>query len=265
MFLKDLFEREKAGNRHFSHRYVNAKLGVKSSSFFLQVIQGKSNISSEVLQGLIGLAKLSGREAEYFEALVLYNQAVTHRDRKRHYETLLALKPAKLRTLDAAQSEYLDKWYHVAVRQALAFLRVKDDFKGLARSLVPSITPGEAKRSVLLLEKLGLAARDAEGFYRWTEPSVTTGEERKSPGTGDFLLQTMELAKLALDVPKPERHLSTMTLSLSVDGYRALEEKLMKLRRELYELAERETDVDRVYHLNLHCFPMTRPGKAVGR
>jgi uncharacterized protein (TIGR02147 family) len=261
-FLSDFFEREKAGNRHFSHRYVNGELGVKSSSFFLQVVQGKSNVSPEVLRRLIDLARLKGREAEYFEALVRYNQADSHRDRKRFYETLLALKPAQLRTLASAQYAYLDKWYHVAVRQALAFHRIKDDFKGLARSIVPPITPGEAKRSLLLLEKLGLAVRDAEGFFRWTEPSVTTGEDRKSPGTGDFLLQTMELAKAAIDMPKPERHLSAMTLSLSMNGYRALEEKLMRLRGELYELAERDADVDRVYHLNLHCFPMTRPGKA---
>lgn len=260
-YLRDFFDRSKAANRNFSHRYVNAKLGVKSSSFFLQVIQGKSNISPSMRQRFLELLKLSGREAEYFESLVQYNQAETHGDRKTHYERLLNLKPTALRTLLPDQSAYLDKWYHVAVRQALAFQKVKDDFHALARSLVPQISPGQAKRSVLLLEKLGLAGRDPEGYYRWTEPSLTTGEESHAPGAGDFLLQTMELAKGALDLPKTQRHLSAMTLTLSEKSFHAVEEKLMRLRRELYELVERDEEADRVYHLNLHCFPMTKPAK----
>jgi uncharacterized protein (TIGR02147 family) len=253
-YLRDYFAREKARDRKFSHRYVNGRLQVKSSSFFLQVVQGKSNISPEIRARLAGLLGLSGAEADYFRALVQYNQAGTHLERKRCYAELLALRPSGLRTLAKDQFAYLDKWYHVAVRQALAFHRVKDDFKSLAKALVPPILPG-------LLEKLGLAMRDGDGYFRWAEPSVTTGEDRKAPGSGDFLLQTMELAKGALDMPKPTRHLSTMTLTLSPQGYREAEEMLMRLRRELYDLAERDRGVDRVYHLNLHCFPMSKPAK----
>jgi uncharacterized protein (TIGR02147 family) len=73
----------------------------------------------------------------------------------------------------------------------------------------------------------------------------------------------MDLAKEALEnVPKPKRSASTLTLGLSEDGYKALEEKLRILRKEMVEIAKFDKGIDRVIQVNLHAFPMTRTLRA---
>jgi uncharacterized protein (TIGR02147 family) len=112
------------------------------------------------------------------------------------------------------------------------------------------------------LERFGLIVRGEDGFYQLTDRLITTGESFVSHAVIEFQREAMDLAKEALETfPKAERSASTLTLGLSEAGYRAVEEKLRTLRRELVEIARFDQGIDRVIQVNLHAFPLTRTRK----
>ena len=68
----------------------------------------------------------------------------------------------------------------------------------------------------------------------------------------------MDLAKYAMDhLPSGTRNFSTLTMSVSGPTYEAMLEELRAFRRRLLEMAQESDNVDRVYQMNFHVFPLT--------
>ncbi len=257
--LRDFYEQQKKKNAKFSHRYIAQKVGFSSSSFFSQVIKVQSNISDRLIFSFAKFMKLNKRETEYFELLVKYNQAKSHEEKKFFFEKLLNFRRPETKKLQAGQYQLLNKWYHIAIRQIIAVLPFRGDYKELAKTIVPAISPAEAKRGVQLLKDLDLIRKNAQGYYEWNQPSITTGSDSSALGLQTYILQTMDLGRDALDrFEKKERDLSTLTLSISGQGLIKALESIRQFRKELLELAENDSEVDRVYHLNMQFFPMSK-------
>jgi uncharacterized protein (TIGR02147 family) len=258
-FLRDFYNKEKKRNPNFSHRYIAQKVGFTSSSFFSQVIKVQSNITPRLAINFARLMKLNKSETEYFQLLVQYNQAKSHEETKYFYEKILSFRRPKIKKIEANQYQLLNKWYNIAIRQLLSILPFKGDFKDLAKMVEPAIKPHEAKKAVRLLEDLGLIVKNVHGYYQSADPSITTGEKSNAVGIQSYLLETLDLARQAIDrFPRNKRKMSTLTLSISEKGLKAMEEKIQNFRKELLETAEKDNDVDRVYQLNLQFFPMSK-------
>ena len=141
----------------------------------------------------------------------------------------------------------------------------KGDYKTLAASLSPRITAREAEASVLLLEKLGLIVKTKKGVYRATQKTITTGKDTQHILIRAYHKATIELSAKALDkTPVRERDLSNLTLGISEKTFHQFTEKLRQFRRELLEQAEKDGEADRVYHLNLHLYPLSKPNLKKG-
>lgn len=257
--LRDLYQQEKRDKPFFSYRYICAKVGFTSAGFFTNIIAGKRNISSDIIFKFAELFKFNKRETEYFETLVLYDQSKQHTHKKFYYEKLLSMRRGKVRELAADQYEYFNKWYYVAVREALNFFDFKGDYRALAKKLRPAITPSEAKEAVVLLERLGLVAKNANGTYSLTDATITTVPHVPLVAVHNFQIATMDLAKQALDrIPREERTISTLTLSLSKETFDAVSEKLALFRREMLDMVKNDQhEVDRVFQFNFQIFPLT--------
>jgi uncharacterized protein (TIGR02147 family) len=257
--LKDLYEERKKMQPIFSYRYIGQRVGFKSAGFFTNIIQGKRNISHDIIFKFAELFKFSKRETEYFETLVQYDQAKVHSQRKFYYEKILSMAKSKVKELAADQYEYFDKWYYVAVRELLNFYPFKGDYQALGKMLRPSITPSEAKRSVDLLQRIGLVVRDSDGSYSLTDKTITTVPQLPLVAAHNFQQATLDMAKQAIDrFSKHERSISTLTLSLSGPTYDLIEEKLATFRREVLELVKGDQNkIDRVYQFNFQIYPLT--------
>jgi uncharacterized protein (TIGR02147 family) len=261
-YLRDTYTLLKRLDSKISHRYIAQRVGFSSSSFFSQVIKKQSNISNRLVFNFARFLKLNKRETEYFNLLVQFNQARSHDEKKHFYEKLLGYRRPKAKNLESNQYKLLKKWYYITIRQILSiypFKGEKEDYKMLAKMIVPSISPAEAQKAIELLKDLKLIQKNEQGYYKWKTPSITTGEKSNEVGIQTYLLETLELGKQALDrFPKSERKISTLTLSLSAKGQKAIEERISAFRKELLEIAENDDDVDRVYHMNVQFFPMTK-------
>ncbi len=257
--LSDFYEIEKKKKLQISHRYIAQSVGFKSSGFFAQVIQGKSNISHEYIINFAKLMKLKKRESEYFEALVFFNQAKTHKMKKHYFDKLRTFSQAKVKIVDSAQYAFYDKWYYTAIREVLDFFPFKNDYKSLSRIIVPSITAEETKKSIELLEKLNLINKDKNGYYKKTDSLISTGYEAQALAINNFIIDTLKLAEASLDkINKDERNLSCLTLSIPKKKYPIILEECRAFRRKLMQMANSEEKADTVYQLNYQIFPMSK-------
>lgn len=259
-FLFDFYEAKKRIAPHFSHRYVAQKVGFSSSGFFSKIITGKTNISNELVLKFAEFMKLKRSEADYFQLLVLYNQAKSHAEKKQWFEKILAYSKSKVKIVEVSHYQFFEHWYYVALREILAFHDFKDDYKELGKMVDPPISASQAKKAVMLLEEFHFIEKDSKGYFRQTEKLISTGYDSRAVAINNFQLATLDLAKESIDrFPKDERDISTLTLSFSGAMYNQIGEKLKTFRRELLEMVKNDEQlVDRVYQINFQIFPLSR-------
>lgn len=257
--LKDLYEENKKKHPYFSLRYIAQKVGFKSAGFFTNIIQGKRNISAEYIFKFAELFKFKKKETEYFELLVNFAQAKHHSQKRYYFERILSYKNSKVAITDAQHYEFYSKWYYTAVRELIDLCPVTDDYEKLASMVSPSIKPSEAKNAIELLVRMGFIKKDKSGVYQQTERFISTGYDAQSVALTNFVLDTADLAKMAVDrFPRNRRSLSTLTVGVSPECYHTIEERLKDFRREILEIVRADTNPKTVYHVNFHIFPMSK-------
>jgi uncharacterized protein (TIGR02147 family) len=125
--------------------------------------------------------------------------------------------------------------------------------------LIPSITTEEAEKAVRDLEELEFIEKDAEGIYRQKSGTLSTGNEIRSLQVLNFQLETMELAKAALDrFPVEERDISCITMTLSKPSFDQVKAEVQAFRKRLAAIAAADEKADQVYQCNVQFFPMTK-------
>jgi uncharacterized protein (TIGR02147 family) len=258
--LKDLYEDRKKQSPFFSYRYIAQKVGYSSAGFFVNVMRRKRNISSEFIFKFAQVFKLKRGETEYFELLVLFDQAKSHDQKRYYFEKILSSKKSKIKVTDAQHYEFYSRWYYTAVRELLDIYKFDGNYDELAKRVSPPITPTEARKAIELLEKMGFIKRSERGHYQQTEEFITTGYEARAVAITNFLVSTIDLARQSIDrYPRDQRSISTLTFSCSADGYRQIDERLTTFRREILEIVRADKNRDRIYHVNFQVFPMSQP------
>jgi uncharacterized protein (TIGR02147 family) len=237
---------------------MGRQLGI-DAGYLVKILQGEKNLSYNSVPQFATLLNLNKKETEYFKALVLFGKTKSNSEITEYFEKLLHLSETNNPSIIADKYEFYKKWYYSAVREVIGFLPFKGDYKALGETILPTITPGEAKKSIKLLERLELIAKNPDGVYVPTERFITTGEKWKSIAIRHFQEETIQLAKEALDtIPKEMRDISTLTLSISNQGFEEIKEILKETRRQIFEIAEKEQNVSGVYQLNLQFFPISK-------
>jgi uncharacterized protein (TIGR02147 family) len=262
LFLRSRLDGLKRTERGFSYKSFAEKVGLKSPGFVTQVLQNKSNLTPEMAQRFAAALDLGKLEARYFLALVKTNQAQSHSERSHSTEKLLKVKNLRIKAVDKHQFEFYKHWYYSAIRSMLGYYVFDGDFEKLGKALSPSISAAQAKKAITLLSKLGMIELLPDGKAVLKHDFITTGTEHQSVAIVDFQLETMDLAKRALqEIPREQRTSATLTLGLSAKSHGLAMEKMAALRKELLELANEDPTIDRVIQVNLHAFPLTHlPG-----
>jgi uncharacterized protein (TIGR02147 family) len=263
-YLRTVYEERKGKQAKFSHRFIEREVGLKSAGHFAQILAGKVNISSKVCGQFVAFLQLKKREAEYFELLVLYNQAKSVDERKRLFDRLAGFKEARFQTIGADRNAYFQKWYYSAVRELFELSPFKGDYAALGRMLSPAITAEEAKDAVELLLRLGFIRKRAGGTLAKCDDVVTTGYDTKASAIHAYQLEMIRMASQALDrFPSERRTFSTLTLSIAEDDYQTILEELRAFRRRVLDIARKSQRPDRVYQYNFQVFPLALPAKEI--
>lgn len=263
-YLMDYYRDRKSGSAFFSYRFFARKAGINSVGLYKDVVEGRQSLGRGLMVKFSQALELSERESEYFANMVLFNEAASTEERRLYFRKLMASYDSKARKVDGAQYEFYSKWYYSAVRALLSYFPFTGDFGELARRLNPPIRPAQAKKSIHVLEKLGMIACDPEGCYRPVDAVITSG-----PGLVERNVQTLNVinfqkAMLAMAAksydaaPLRDLDMSTLTLSFSKETFQAVKKEIAALRAKIAGMAEKDAKPDRVYQISYNLFPLTR-------
>lgn len=257
-YLESFYDEQKGRNKAFSYQYFANKAGFKSKSFLKLVIDGKKNLSSDSIQKLNCVLKLSGKSFSYFSDLVAFNQAKSVQERNFYFDKIAQYnKRSSARTVLLQQYDIYSRWYYNAVRELIVAVDFKDDFELLGKMLKPAISARKVSEAVKTLERLGFIEKK-ENRYIQCDPIITTGDEIRSLAISNFHIQNLVLAMSSIDtVSSSERDISCLVLGLSDESFSLVKDEIKKFRKKLLDIASGEKKVNRVYHINFQAIPVS--------
>jgi len=257
-FMQDYFEEQKKMRSVFSHRFFAAKAGFSSSSYCLNVIRGRFNLTPKSIEKISKAMDFEPLQKEYFEALVQYNQAQQVDERDQAWEQILQIrKQIEFTHITTREQAYFSKWYYPVVRELAVESDWNGDFRVLARSLTPQITTEEAREAVKNLLEWGLLKKDGERYERVSQmldaaeiPPIALRKIRR-----EYIQHAIGAVE---SMPKNERFAAFTTLAMSEKSYNYAVEVLEEARKKIIARAANDLDVERVYEMMLVAFPMSK-------
>lgn len=255
-FLKDACEALKAKDKKFSLRYFARVAGFKSHNFLRLIIEGKSNMSIGSVEKMANFFKLNSEEANFFQNLVLLNQAKTNEDKQFFAKELLRSQSyRKIHPFNEAKFEFFAHWYVSAVREMVALPRFKEDPEWIAKHIVPPIKATEAKKAIEDLLHLGLIKRNEDGRLIQSEALLSTASEVSSSFVSNWHKEYLKRASESIDLlPREKRDISAVSFGFSKNNITILKEMIADFRKGVLHLASQHDDNDVLMQLNIQIF-----------
>ena len=255
-FLEEYQVARAKAEPHFTRTEICNLLGLeKSRSYFADVLRGKK-VSPRMVAKFIEILELDKKEAKYFETLVELDQAKSDAARNAAMQEVLKLHPNPQHILNEDAYEYYSHWYNSALFAILDAMDVDDDMTPVQKRIFPKVPLGKLKDSLALLERLGLARKNENGFWKPTKESISSGPYNNAELIKQYQLQCFELSKQALMTPpKKPTVMSTLTFSISSEAYKKLEAELQEFKAKARRIiGEDKEQADGVYQMNIHLF-----------
>jgi len=269
-FLCDLITAKKKENPYFSERMIASHLGC-NPGFFNRVLKAQRNLSPQYVLKLSAFLKFTVKQKNYFELLVSYNQSKKQIEKDHFFRKLDSFRLSKAKQTMAAQHALYSQWYSVVLRELIDIIPCADaseaTCKKLAKYFEPKVPIEQLRQALATLRDLDLLRTKSNGAFTVKERFITSGADIPQVVINRVLMQFMDLAKMSVDrFPKQARSLSTLTVSVSQKGYDKIREKIDQFRGEILSMVnEEDEEIDRVYHLNMHLFPVTSPYREKAR
>jgi uncharacterized protein (TIGR02147 family) len=270
-FLADYYADRKIAEPSFSYKVWADAAGFKAKDFLWRVLRGGSRLSAQSAKETAKAMGLSPDESAHFKDLVDFNQAKTFSERERLYLKLRkqyvrrkAASPTRL--IPHEQFEFYSEWRHSAIRSLINSYGFSGDYQWLSQAVYPAISVAKARKSVALMEKLGLIAKDGSGSYHLTDANISTGDEVRGGALLRFYRSGMDLMRNALEkLHVDKRNIQGLTMGISEDTYKKVVDRIIGFRQEIADLAGQDSGPDRVYQLNFHLFPLSCVKKKRGK
>lgn len=257
-FLQDYFTEQKKLQPVFSHRFFAAKADLSSSSYILNVMRGRFNLTPKSIEKIAAAMCLNPQQKRYLEALVQYNQAEQIEQRESAWEKIAEIrKQIKPTPITTREQAYFSKWYNPVIRELVVNSNWNGDYIKLARMVEPQITTDEAREAVKNLLNWGLI-KESKGLYSETSPVLDASQ------IPPILLRQIRRDYIQHAIgaveqkPKDERFVAFTTLAMSEKSYNYATEILEEARRKIIEKAASDPVVEKVYEMMIVAFPISK-------
>jgi uncharacterized protein (TIGR02147 family) len=265
-YLKQYYQEKKEETPQFSYQLLSQKAGIKNRGYIYNTIHKPERTFNTAhcfkLSKALGHTK---KEAEYFENIVNYANFVHLKDEEAAANYLRkALKIAsesKVReqSIQRYQFEYLSRWYHSAIRSLMDIFPVSDNYEEVGKKLLSSVTPSQVKKSIELLERLGLIIKGEDGMYRLTDKNVRANKDISQVARNQFHIECIDLAKQTIQNESPQsRHAMSITMSISKETYGYIVNDTREFVEKIVSRIKNDTNPDRVYQYELLLFPLSK-------
>jgi uncharacterized protein (TIGR02147 family) len=259
-YLRDRFDERKERDTSFTHRTFAAEAGFSNPGFLNDVIKGRRKLSAAAVGKMIAGFRLSPNEAEFFRLLVAYGQSRDDAARQKTYRRMTVRRNrSAFARLNPALSRYYQDYRYPLVRTAVMCMDFRGDYEALGRFIHPPLPAARIKKYIRELCEWGLLTQGSDGRYRATDRFVeppSTLAEQLTQLNRDWIDHA---AEALVRLPSDKRNMSTMLLSVSGEIARAINEKLEKVRSEIWEMVKDDKeDASCVMQLNIQYFPRSK-------
>lgn len=254
--------------RPFSYAHFSAAADIKSPNYLKLIIEGRRNLSKQMIRKFSKALGHNKEESDEFEALVFYGQSKTPTERNQHLKCLSEIRvQQQLRDgkIQADAYERVPSWvtwvlYAMADQKSVSF-----EVENLRNLLKNKASSEEIEQSLKNLIDAGELLANSDG-------QLTKGRELMSGSQAipvelirklQAELTYLGLESLFQDRPQ-DREFGAMTVALTEQEFEALKFELRQLRKRLhkdYSVARKTEKGDRVFQLNIQLFPITRSGQ----
>ncbi len=261
-YFADVFEEKKRIIKSFSYRNF-ARLAGSTSPNLLQLIKArKLNISNAQVSALAKSLGLDSNEEKYLETIVAFDHVKTHQEKDKYFQRILVTREYKsIKTIEKKQYDYFSHWYNPVVRELVTSRQYPDDPAWIADRIVPKVTLSKVKKSIELLNTLGLIEY-ITGKKKWvcTDRTISTPSEVLSMAIVRYSQDIITLGKEAVErFSAKERDVRSITIGLSQEGFTDLKKRMESFWKEVLAFADTQGNADQVMQVNMQLFPLSTP------
>lgn len=272
LFLADFYHAKKTQTKNsirpYSYAIFSAAADIKSPNYLKMIIEGKRNLSLDMIAKFAKACSLNKAQTEEFRLLILFNQADDPADRNYALKKLSEYRveqKLKLGELDRKVFDKVPNWIGWIIFAMVDQAGVSFQTNELRDLLRGKASESEISQALENLIKSGELVRDEQTGAISKGVSTEAPDEVPSALVRKLQMQLMYLGLESLyQDSATEREFGSLTLAMTAHEFEELKFKLRQLRKSLHKdnsIARMSNKGDRVYQLNLQLFPVTNTSK----
>lgn len=261
LYLKDLVKHHKNSKTNFSMRQIAEKAGFGSPSFLKMIIDGARTLTDKTCPTLCDAFGLSGKQKDYFVALVHFNQSDNPDEKRKLLDALQDLRPRMAFSREATlQSRYLTHDYYACIREMVLLEDFKEDAKWIAARCLPRIKPQEARTAISDLLEMGFLTRSEDGKLKQADLILDTGQQTQVTEAFGYHEAVLNKARKYLSLlDQGSRDFSALTIPIDTKLQLEIKDRITKFQNELLDLINQPNqNYENVFQLNMQFFPVTQ-------
>ena len=275
LYLASFFEYKRkltaSDIRPYNYAAFSAGANIKSPNYLKMIIEGRRNLSGEMVLKFAKALGLNKEATEDFELLVAYGQATDPADRNMFLKKLSEHRvQVKLKTgeIDKKTWEKIPNWAAWVIYAMVDQENVKYDIKTLKELLRGKASEDEIEQALQSLFNSGELVQEPETLeVKKARALIESAEDVPVALVRKLQAQLMYLGLESLyQDAANEREFGTLTLSLTKQEFEEIKFKLRQMRKQINKdnsIARMSSKGEKVYQLNIQLFPVTNAASAV--
>lgn len=269
-FLADFYafkrDQTKKDIRPYNYQMFSAAANIKSPQYLRLIIEGKRNLSIDMVAKFAKALNLQKEQTEELKKLVNYTQATDPSERNRYLKELMEKRvhqQIKSGEIDSKAWEKVPGWVAWILYSMVDQKNVNFDISQLKQLIGEKATIDEIQDALKKLLEAGELVRDSEsGTIKKARPLMENADNIPVALVKKLQAELLYLGMESLFQDDPtEREFGTVTLSLTENEFEEIKFKLRQMRKQLTKdnsIARSQGAGDRIYQLNIQLFPVTK-------
>jgi uncharacterized protein (TIGR02147 family) len=260
-FLQACYDFMKAELDSYSFLDFAEDLGFSKTNVVHLMVRGKRRLSVKGAKRVCEALGITGTGRQYLETLAAHHNARLPEERQQLFDKLLSIKSRDLTNpIEQHQLDYYSSWYHPVIRELVGIRAIKRNDVSFVDDIHPRVLPEQARKSLELLETLGLIRYDETADkYLQTHANITTGDEIQSLAVVSYLAEVIGMGRAALtSIKAARRDISAVTVAVDEKTAKQIKAEIQHFRKRILALADECQSADGIYQINFQLFPFTK-------
>ena len=268
LFLRDVYEyrreTESTGLRPYSYSTFSAAADIKSPNYLKLIIEGRRNLSEDMINRFAKALRLNRSETEEFRALVRYGQAAQPLERNHYLKELADLRAQRAFEaghINQRSWEKMPGWIGWVLYAMTEQANVNFDAEALQKLFRARASTDDIRESLQKLIDAGELTRGESGEVVKARDLIESPQDLPVALIRKLQAELIYLGieSLFRDSPK-DREFGALTLALTDDEFQQVRFELRQLRKRLQKdisVKRKSSKGERVYQMNVQLFPVT--------